>query len=295
MRYRILSIIFLLSGLGYAQPTSTSIPVNYEELTAPEFAEAVKQSGRTCIIPFGILEKHGPHLPLGTDLLDAREIAIRAAKNEYTIVFPSYYFGQIFEARHQPGTIAYSHELIWKMLQETCDELHRNGIEKIIIVNGHGGNNAFLRYFGQVQLAERHDYAFYVWTPVQDPEVEKKILAMRKTKNDDHAGETETASLLAHHPDLVHLEKAGDQSGEDMARLKDLPDAYVGIWWYARFPNHYAGNGSSATRELGELIFNNQVEQLTKMIREVKGDTKVMQLQQQFFKEAEHPLDTKQR
>src|SRR5256886_2838535 len=61
--------------------------------------------------PFGILEKHGPHLPLGTDLLDVRYAALHAAEQEYTVVFPEYYFGQIFEARHEPGTVAYSAHL----------------------------------------------------------------------------------------------------------------------------------------------------------------------------------------
>ena len=87
----------------------------------------------------GILEKHGPHLPLGTDIFECRKVALTAAGQEYSIVFPTYFAGQINEARHQPGTIAYSPELIWKMLQETCEELSRNGLKKIIIVNGHGG------------------------------------------------------------------------------------------------------------------------------------------------------------
>ena len=97
----------------------TGIPFKYEELTAPDFVKAVELSGETCIIPIGVLEKHGTHLPLGTDMLDVREVASRAARMEYFVVFPEYYFGQILEARHQPGTIAYSQELQWKILEET--------------------------------------------------------------------------------------------------------------------------------------------------------------------------------
>ncbi len=285
------SLVILILTISASGQT---LPVQYEELTAPDFVRAVAQSGKTCLIPFGILEKHGPHLPLGTDLFTAREIALRAAKKEYAIVFPPYYVGQINEAKHQPGTIAYSERLIWDMMQETCDELARNGLEKIIIVNGHGGNNAFLRYFGQVQLAERRRYAWYVWTPLRDETFEQKIAALRKTKGDDHAGETETAVMLAHRPDLVHLDKATQQSGEDLLRLRHLPDAYTGIWWYAKFPNHYAGDGSPSTRQLGQLILDHEVEQLVEMIRAVKADSMVMKLQQQFFDESEHPLDNRQ-
>ena len=83
---------------------AAGLSVHYEELTAPQFLLAVEKSGGTCIIPLGIIEKHGAHLPLGTDLISCRERARQAAEREYTIVFPAYYFGQIFEARHQPGT-----------------------------------------------------------------------------------------------------------------------------------------------------------------------------------------------
>jgi len=113
-------------------------------------------------------------MPLGTDLYTAREIALRAAEKDYTVVFPWYYFSQINEARHQPGTIAYSPELIWDILQETLDELSRNGFKKIIIMNGHGGNNAFLNYFGMAQLSEKRDYSLYWFQPSYDPEVIKE-------------------------------------------------------------------------------------------------------------------------
>ncbi|UCE98799.1 MAG: creatininase family protein [Planctomycetota bacterium] len=277
-----------------ADPSVQNLPVKYEQLTALQFISAVRKSAGTCIIPFGVLEKHGPHLPLGTDLLDVREIALRAAKAEYTLVFPQYYFGQIAEGKHQPGTIAYNHKLIWDLLQETCDELARNGIRKIIIVNGHGGNNHFLRFFCQAQLEKRTNYAVYLFAPKDDPELQDKIKKLRKTDTSGHACELETSVLMAHRPELVHLEKAEQQSGEDQKRLNELNDTYVGIWWYASFPNHYAGDGSLATPELGELYINGKVDQLTKMIRTVKKDEKVQNLQNRFFDEAEKPLETKQ-
>src|SRR5580692_12726651 len=72
----------------------------WEELTAADFRLGLQQSKGTCLLPFGILEKHGPHLPLGTDLLDVRYATLHATEQEYAVVFPGYYFGQIFEARH---------------------------------------------------------------------------------------------------------------------------------------------------------------------------------------------------
>src|SRR6266536_5007607 len=127
----------------------TKLSARWEELTAEDFHTAIQQSQGTCLLPFGILEKHGPHLPLGTDLLDVRHAALHAAEQEYVVVFPEYYFGQIFEAQHQPGTVAYSSHLQLELLQETTDEMARNGCRKVIVVNGHGGNNSLLPYFAQ--------------------------------------------------------------------------------------------------------------------------------------------------
>lgn len=272
-----------------------NLPFKMEELSASQFMEAVGESASTIILPIGVFEKHGPHMPLGTDLYTAREIALRAAEKEYTVVFPWYYFSQINEARHQPGTIAYSPELIWDILQETLDELSRNGFKKIIIINGHGGNNAFLNYFGMAQLSEKRDYALYWFQPFNDPEILKKAEEMTQhDPYDQHAGNRETSMVKAIVPDLVHPEKAGQQSGVDLDRLSTLPHVYSGIWWYARYPNHYSGDGSKATAEAGELILNSVVDQFVGTIRNIKTDKNVPALQEQFFREAENPLKTKQ-
>src|SRR6476660_7459863 len=191
----------------------------WEELTAADFRDAVQQAKSTCLLPFGILEKHGPHLPLGTDLLNVRYASLQAVAQEYAVVFPEYYFGQIFEAKHEPGTIAYSMELQLKLLQETTDEMARNGCKKILIVNGHGGNEHLLPFFAQAQLDKPHDYVVYVLgfveTPPGGPE--------KKTSMDMHAGESETSTMMISRPDLVHVDRANQQSGADLGRLH-LPD-----------------------------------------------------------------------
>lgn len=282
---------------SFAQDGSSSpaaLPIQYEELTAPEFVQAVESARGVCLLPLGILEKHGPHLPLGTDLLDAREIALRAAKKEYSIVFPEYYFGQIYEAKHQPGTIAYNPETVWKLLEETCEELARNGLKKILIVNGHGGNRFFLHYFCQAQLARRKNYTVILFRPETDPEVAEQVGALRKTTEDGHAGETETSTILSHRPDLAHVERGSEQSGENLKRLDHLPSTFTGIWWYARYPNHYAGDGSQANSKIGELLINSEAEQLAGLIRLLKEDKALLELQEEFFERSENPLKTRQ-
>jgi creatinine amidohydrolase len=289
----LLSLAGASSGQQPGRP-AVDFSVRYEELTVPDFVQAVARSQSTCIIPIGILEKHGAHLPLGTDLIDCREVSLRAARKEYTIVFPEYYFGQIFEAKHQPGTIAYSQRLMFDLLQETCDELGRNGIKKIIIVNGHGGNDEFLHYFCQCQLATPKDYIVYLFDRSDDPTMEEQLKKFRKTAVDGHAGEEETSVVLAHRPDLVHMDRANQDSGEDQKRLAGLKHAYTGIWWYAGQPNHYRGDGSFGTKEFGELALKLETSLLVEMIQSVKADKVGPALQREFFEKSAKPLATKQ-
>ena len=283
-----LTIVGLLLCAAWGQ-AQAKLSVHWEELTAEDFRSAIQQSQGTCLLPFGILEKHGPHLPLGTDLLRVRHAALAAAQQEFAVVYPEYYFGQIFEARHEPGTVAYSTHLQLELLQETTDEMARNGCKKIIIVNGHGGNEHLLPFFAQAQLEKPHDYVVYIFrTP------ERPAGVQRKTTLDMHAGENETSDMLISRPDLVHLDRAGKESGADRARLS-LPDTlYTGIWWYARFPEHYSGDGSVATRELGEFNMQAWIADIGKAIRAVKADKTSLQLQNEFFEKAKHPLDTPQ-
>jgi creatinine amidohydrolase len=289
-----LAITFFLSP---SLVVGQSLSVKWEELSSAEFVKAIQQSQGTCLLPIGIMEKHGLHLPLGNDLINVRYASLHAAEQEYTLVFPEYYFSQIFEARHQPGTVAYSARLQLDLLQETTDEMGRNGCKKIIIVNGHGGNEHLLPFFAQAQLASPHDYIVYVFNRPSHSQSELAGRPPMKSSSyavDFHAGEGETSRTMVARPDLVHLDRAKNESGADQARQK-LPDSlYTGIWWYARFPNHYAGDGSVASKELGEFDTKMAISDLIAAIRAVKADTEGLKLQKQFFEEATHPLDTKQ-
>jgi creatinine amidohydrolase len=284
--FLLLAVAVLTVGMCGAQSPS----VKWEELTAGDFLAGIHRAQGVCLLPFGIIEKHGPHMPLGTDLINVRYAALHAAEQEYAVVFPEYYFGQIFEAKHEPGTIAYSAHLQLELLQETTDEMARNDCQKVIIVNGHGGNNHLLPFFAQAQLDHRHDYVVYIYQnrgyPPGRPPLHDKV--------DSHAGESETAHMMIPRPDLLHQERAKDESGADLNRLH-LPDSlYTGIWWYAKFPEHYAGEGAPATKELGEFDMKAWATQIAEAIRAVKADQESLRLQKEFFEKSSHPVDTKQ-
>lgn len=286
----LLIVALLLSGTIFSQGNPENLPVSMEELTSPRFAKAVELSKGVCIIPLGILEKHGPHLPLGSDIFESREAAIRAAQQEYAVVFPPYYFGQIYEARHQPGTIAYSNELVWQVLEETCEELSRNGLKKIVLVNGHGGNGAFLQYFCQSQLAKQNDYVVVLFQQGRDDVNGKEIAALTKAKLDGHAGEEETSMMTVINPDIVDLKAIKNESGLDQDRLKALPFGYTGIWWYAKYPNHFASDVATPDPKLGELLFKSWSGQIAQLVKYLKSNNSIEQLEEEFFKRANNPL-----
>jgi creatinine amidohydrolase len=287
---RFLLALALFAGASAAQ----NLSVQWEELTAADFGKALEQAQGVCLLPFGVIEKHGPSGPLGTDLLNVRYATVSAAQQEYAVVFPEYYFGQIFEAMHQPGTVAYSTHLQLEMLQETTAEMGRNGCKKIVIVNGHGGNTNLTQYFIQTQIDKPKAYVVYALAGLGGSGETPPAAAPSKPGVDGHAGEGEMSNVMASRPDLVHAERAGGESGADLKRL-DLPAGVsTGIWWYARFPNHYQGDAAGANAARGEALMKMRIDAIANAIRAIKSDQMSPRLQQEFFERSTHPLDTPQ-
>ena len=259
--------------------------MRWEELTGDQFPEDVQQAKNVCLLPLACIERHGHHLPLGTDMFIGRELCRRAAEIEPALIFPDFYFTQILEARHMPGTVGIEPELIIRLLEATCREIARNGLNKIVIVNAHGGNDHLIHYFAQIQLASRRDYVVYIPQPSYQAE-EPSTSALWETVIDDHAGERETSMILAIRPELVRLESLpADGEGMPLGRLKALSDRdiYTGIWWYADNPTHYNGDGRPATAQKGEAWFADRSRALANAIRTIKDDQDARRLQDEFF------------
>lgn len=278
---RFLVLFFLLfTTSGIAQ----NLPARWDELTASDWQAALEKSNRTCILPMGILEKHGPHSPLGTDLIHVREWAARTVQNEYAVIFPDYFYGQINEAMQQPGTFSLPSNLIYDLLQATCDEMSRNGFKKIVILNGHGGNPEFIRFFMQSQLHKKRDYAVYFYTPQADADFTAQVAKVRKSDagGDMHGGERETSVMLYLRPELMKMDRAANESGSNQKRL-NLTNVYTPIWWYAGFPNHYAGEGAKASKELGKLIVDKEISSFAEALKMIKADNETLKLQNEYF------------
>jgi len=249
----------------------------WEDLTSKNFAENVKESGGVCLLPIGVLEKHGDHLPVGTDMIIGQAVCKRAAEMEKAIVFPYYFLGQIAEARHYPGCIAASHRLIMDALLEMCDEIHRNGFKKILICSSHGGNMYFLPFFLQEMPRLNRNYSAYSYYVAHLKDDQRNVIT-DYAKTDDlgyHAGLTETAKIMYLRPDLVDM-KAQEDMNEclSIGRLTDIraKNVYTGFNWYSEYPYHFAGDPRPATPELGKIVFDFACENLAEVIKAVKAD-----------------------
>ncbi len=261
----------------------------WEQLTSGEFAEAAQAVGGVCVVPLGVLEKHGDHLPLGTDLLNIRCVAERAVAIEPAILFPPLFFGQIQEARHWPGTFAMPGHLLLALLETACEEIARNGLRKILLLSGHGGNN-FLDFFLFTLLERPRDYVVYKAEPRdfwfslgETPEWK----AMAQSEFDYHGGERETSVALAAAPDSVRMDLLAG-SGQRQGRLDHLGGLRTSMWWYADFPDHYAGDAAHATAEKGEFLVSRCAECVAGYIRAVKGDAVSARLQAEYFSRTRH-------
>jgi creatinine amidohydrolase len=263
--------------------------MRWEELTADRFVEAVKECEGVCLVALSVVERHGHHLPLGTDMYEGRGMLSRVASLEPVIEFPDYIFTQIPEARHLAGTISIDGDLMIKLLDNVCREIARNGCKKVVLVNSHGGNFGLLALYNMLQLYTPRDYVVYIVSP---------FMAMGQADtpwepaDDGHAGPGETSMMLALRPDLVDMSKVPDNDeGQAQGRLKALREAGVqtGIWWYADHPTHYSGKAQLATAEAGERLLDAMAEAIARAVRAIKADTAAKELQDAFFASSQAP------
>ena len=269
----------------------------WEELTSPDFAKAIQKADGVCLLPMGSIEKFGPSGPLGTNLFVDRIVALEAVKQEYAVVFPEYIVAGTNDVSNLPGAVAYSAHLQYQMLEETVSEMARNGCRKILIVNGHSGNGGLLSDFLNGEMEKPHDYVVYtIYGPqfrivAGMPDADKVPAAAKESKPgaDGHGGEERIAALLAYRPDLIHLDRAHDESGSAGKRLNLPQGVQVGISRKAELPTGYEGDASGATVARGKALVEYAATRVVVAIRAIKADNESPKLQKEFFEERQNP------
>ena len=280
----------------------------WENLREEEFERAIELSGGLCVIPFGCLEKHGQHLPVGTDYFEAQSIVLGASEREEVVVFqPGAWLGEVscFHAFEYPGemklrgSIAIKQETILKVLEELCDEIARNGFRKILIVNGHGGNTALLRHFLRCQSYTRKNYATLVTSAFAFGEIAPKKLynTVLQRKKDfsylsdediatlkkfaetgtggGHADIRETCLVMDYDESLVAPDRYDAETGVSNHRTDYLSDAGVESVnsWLANYPASYeAYPPHGASKNIGRAMKRICVERLEKIFALIKSD-----------------------
>jgi creatinine amidohydrolase len=255
--------------------------MQWENLTVPAFAEAVESTGGVVVLPIGVLEPHASHLPLGVDIFTPHWAAVQAAKEEPVIVYRPYEFGINHDAAHLPGAIVFKRDLCFQMLEALCDEFGRNGLRKIILLNGHGGNLQFLQLFAKTVVERQPDYLVYharipFWRDYEH---------LMDDHEHGHACEVETSTALHVFPEHVKMDELPPEPFRRRDGLQALDDAgaYTFYQWHAAYPTMYVGDASTATAEKGRAVMENHVADLVKVIRAVKADETLPGMQTAFY------------
>jgi creatinine amidohydrolase len=232
----------------------------WEELTMPEF-EAARDELKTVIIPVGSLEEHGPHLPLGTDAFHAQEVARRVAESRPVLVAPPVFYGICRSTREHPGTVSISGDTLRALLKDLGREFHRQGLRRLVFISGHAGGTHMgaLVEAGEALLTEFADLRVAV---VNVLDLLREVLTARpdliKTKGDSHAGEVETAIMLAAHPKLVKGSAPAEWPGFPKYELvRDKRRYWPGGVW---------GDPGRATAAQGEEILAAETLRLVQLI-----------------------------
>lgn len=265
----------------------------WENLREEEFKEAIKNSAGVCVVPVGCLEKHGQHLPVGTDVIHITEIARRAAEEETVCVFPTMYFGEKTGAGEFLGTIIFSPELRLQILKETCNEIYRNGFDKILLYNGHGGNQAMISYFLRSLLYEKTPYSVFDYSLGSDFATPKKILneGYKYLTTDDrkilqsyidekkrfgHADFIETGWVYGVRPETVRLDKVNQESNLSTHRFDEFSNRRINtpFAWMANFPNSYEGDMHDGMNErIARAMVDYSVSRLSEVLKFLKQET----------------------
>lgn len=179
---------------------------HWENLTMPGFEE-LRRRTRTVILPVGSVEEHGSHLPLGTDAFHALEVARRVAELRPVLVAPPVFYGICRSTRDHPGTVSISGDTLRGLLLDLGREFHRQGLRHLVFLSGHAGGTHMgaLVEAGEKLLEELPEVRVAV---VNLLDLLREVISARpdlvKTKGDSHAGEVETALMLAAYPHLVN-------------------------------------------------------------------------------------------
>ena len=228
-----------------------------ENITMPQFTEGLEQT-RSVIIPFGSVEEHGAHLPLGTDTIHVYELAKLTSELCKVFVAPPVWYGLCRSTSQHPGTLTISGSTVESIAVEIGTSLYSHGLRNFVLISGHAGGThmASLINAGEKMLETLPECKVAVLSVLDlSAELMGSII---ETPGDSHAGEVETSLMQHLRPDDVKgtsPEEYPRFPGKILARnkLKAWPG---GVW----------GNPAAASAEKGKTIMEREAELLCRLI-----------------------------
>ncbi len=259
--------------MGSALPSGTyASEYLWTEMTWPEIEEKLKIVD-LAILPCGSIEQHGPHLPVDVDAFDAEYLAKKVAEacsDPKPFVLPLISYGVAYHHEEFKGTISVSNEALSKMVYDIGMSLAKNGIKKLLILNGHGDNDPTLKFAAQMINRDANIFVCVETGETSDEDIIKMI----DTPNDVHAGEIETSTSLATRPHLVRMEKASDSTLDFGSVYLDFSSTR-GVSWYGRTrkisQTGVMGNPTLANVEKGKKMWKIIIAHLVKFVEELKN------------------------
>jgi creatinine amidohydrolase len=227
-----------------------------DELSSKEFEKSL-DDGTVVILPIGVIEEHGSHLPLNTDSIQGEYVAEEVAKKTGALVAPPIRYGVCNTTRNFPGTVSIQFETLRSLVRDVISEFGRNGVKNVVVLSGHAGST----HMAALRLAAKD---------VVD-EMDMKVLVLSDYEiihgkgligpDDGHSGSVESSRVLAVRPDLI--------KGKGKKGVNRIPKFMV-----LRHPEKYwkgvTGDPAKASRKKGEELNELIIREMVKMVKKMQ-------------------------
>ncbi len=232
-----------------------------ENLNISSFTDCLDKS-RTLILPFGSVEEHGTHLPIGTDTIHVYELAMLASRLYPVFVAPPVWYGLCRSTSQHAGTLGIKGSTLRALVIDIVVAAYSQGFRNFVLISGHAGGThmAFVADAGEELLQRFSDVKIAVLTVLDL--VAKIADGLVETDGDSHAGEVETSLMLYLRPDFVR--KGG---------VKEFPSFPKHILTRNKlryWPGGVWGDPEKASIEKGNQILQKEAEALVVLIRKLE-------------------------
>ena len=257
--------------------TATTPPRDWTAIHWPDLAGAGRERW-IAVLPLAATEQHGPHLPVGTDVMIAQAYLARVreliADTAPVTFLPLQPIGISTEHIDYPGTLTLPTEVALKTWLAIGESVARAGVRKLIMVTSHGGNSAAMSLVAQ-DLRAQHGLLVVTtsWSRLSGPE---KIFSAEEVSHGIHGGAAETSIMLARFGEQVRREAIADFRPEGLAMAKDYrwlstqrPAPFA---WQAQdlHPSGAAGDATQGSAEKGERLIDQGARAFCELLADVE-------------------------